>query len=125
MDLAGSVSEFTLDCLEDIETRLPGGPVIRPNSSWSQACTRAAVVVGDNWFSASGLGITAYRFSYYTDYLGSPHCSASSHSPLCQQLPGLASFGEPHCTSPQPPMDAPANERRSWSVGFRCAYPLR
>lgn len=126
MDLAGNVSEFTLECLEEVERRFPpGGGIIRPSMSWSPTCNRASVVVGDNWFSAGGYGLTAYRFSYYTDYLGTPGCGPSDYNPLCRELAGLVGFGEPHCTSPQPPPDTPANELRSWSVGFRCVYPLR
>ena len=125
MDLAGNVSEFALECLEDIQTRLPAGSaIIRPSTSWSPTCTRAATVVGDNWFSAGGFGITAYRFSYYSDYLGSPNCTAVNYNPLCRQLAGLAGFGEPHCTPTVPPRDTPANDLRSWSVGFRCVYPV-
>lgn len=125
LDLAGNVSEFALDCLEAIPAVFPSGnPVIRPTASWSPVCGRASVVFGNNWYSTQGFGMTAFRFSYYVDYLGSPDCD-SSWNPLCRELSGLLSFGEAHCTTSQPPIDTPANERRSWSVGFRCAYPVQ
>lgn len=123
-DLTGSVSEFASECLEQLgpvfgsdPRQLLGGelpPLIRPDAGPALAqCADHWLVVGDNWFSSIGEDQAQGTINVYS--------RAAGHLTNVGDRNGGASdvFGNPIC--PEPAQD-PGNSRRSWSIGFRCAY---
>jgi hypothetical protein len=123
-DLTGSVSEFAAECLEQLGpvygsdpgsllgTTMP--PLIRPDAGPARSeCTTHFLVVGDNWFSSLIDLQVLGSVSVYS--------RAGAHLTAVGDRSGGADdvMGAPDCA--EPPGD-PGNSRRSWSIGFRCAY---
>lgn len=122
-DLTGGASEFASECLEQLgpvfgsdPQRLVGelAPLVRPDAGAALAqCADHFLVVGDNWFSSISERQALGSMNVYS--------RAGSHLTSVGVRNGGAGdvFGNPIC--PEPPGD-PGNSRRSWSIGFRCAY---
>lgn len=131
-DLTGNVSEFAAECAEELPTHYGSttAPLIRPvRPQWRSECLKAPVVVGENWFSVPSSGrtgtgtMTAYAFNYFPNYVSFMTCVDDDRGPLCEGSETFEVFGYAECPSRPPPTD-PGNQRRSWSVGFRCAYDV-
>lgn len=123
-DLTGSVSEFASECLEQLgptfgsdPQQLLGGelpPLIKPDAGPTRAsCVEHVLVVGDNWFSSVIADQAQGSVQVYA--------RAANHLANVGDRNGgaLDVFGNPVCPGPA---DEPGNTRRSWSIGFRCAY---
>jgi len=124
-DLAGSVSEFVSECNEEL-VLVDAGVLVRPTSTAKSQCENAVVVFGGSWYSRNQLQMAG------TVSLFAVSNTAVNWAGTCVRVPGLEICAEgqagqysigPTLGSPLP--DGPGNERRSWALGFRCAYDLQ
>jgi hypothetical protein len=96
-------------------------PLVRPSSTVQESCAEAVLVFGTNWYSTGTpqvhgsvalFNMNDQGLSFHEDE-GVVH----GHSHVVQV------WGEP-TPADGGTVTGPGNERRSWSVGFRCAYAL-
>ena len=120
-DLAGNVSELLETCEEDLTSYEGETPIVRPSSPTRDACATGVLVAGSNWRSWTNedggqtIGSpSVFRFVRGAiEYVGENVFPRETFfSPWTQPIAGEAG-------------DDPAgNDRRSWRVGFRCAYDV-
>jgi formylglycine-generating enzyme required for sulfatase activity len=130
VDLAGGVSEFLHECAEELDQHpFDGGFSIRPaRAGIKTRCEAGTLVAGDNWYTTRRtmpmIGVTSVFVvkDYSIDWAGTP-CPRLGALDVC--LPGTA---EDTLGASMPPsswnVETSGNERRSWSLGFRCAYDV-
>lgn len=121
-DLAGNASELLETCGEELARFEGTAPLVRPASAESSRCSESVLVAGSNWRSwvdidsASTVG-SATVFRVVADetiqYAGSGTFPTEAFfSQWTRPLAGVAGT------------DPAGNDRRSWRVGFRCAYDV-
>ena len=129
LGLSGNASELLAECREELEATYGTDivPVVRPALRSPATCTSGVLVAGANWrssaFTQSGAP-TIYvmrdgdRGIEYLEADTEWFLSLYSSSHERDLLWGRTEAG------PGEPADGPGNGRRSWRIGFRCAYDL-
>lgn len=125
-DLVGNVSEFLLDCRGDLPAVYPGdAPLVRPAPPVRASCDDGFVVAGANWRSITNqIELWLAQILFVSD----EDQPSGFRYPLDQGILGSPTvsrlfFGRSE-PEPDTPVEARGPNRRSWRVGFRCAYDL-
>ena len=129
LGLSGNVAELLLDCSEELDAvyGTDALPLIRPDGRSSTACVDAVLVGGASWRSMGFVETGALTFYVmrngdrgieYVDAAAEPDLRPYVRDYERDRLWGETEAG------PGEPEDGPGNERRSWWIGFRCAYEL-
>lgn len=125
-DLVGNASELLLDCRADLGTVYSGSsPLIRPAPPVRETCAEGFVVAGANWRS-----LIQHEEVALSQILFVNDDSELSGFVYPTPLGGLQGEGvsSGFFGRSQPEADTPEGQRgpnrRSWRVGFRCAYDL-
>lgn len=129
-DLVGGVSEFMSECAEDLADQSPdGGLLIRPLKTASRSrCQTAVLVAGDNWYTVrntiSMVGVTSlFAVTDFRVAWAGSSCSQIGGLELCIADSAMDTVGQ--VTPPSSwTVESKGNDRRSWAIGFRCAYDL-
>lgn len=125
-DLVGNASELLFDCRGDLATIYAGAaPLIRPRPPVRDTCEDGLVVAGANWRSLlQHAEVVLAQILFVSD---DSEVSGFVYPTVLGGLhgEGVSSGFFGHS---QPEADTPEAERgpnrRSWRVGFRCAYDL-
>ena len=138
-DLAGNVSEILADCHEQLGGTYGLGdlsadamrpmlePLVRPDAEVLDACAQAVIVAGSNWrsYHADELLFAQSIWAMYDGQLNWDVEPPAGFRPTGVMSEALTlserMFGKPEAIA-DAPATGPGNERRSWRVGFRCAY---
>jgi formylglycine-generating enzyme required for sulfatase activity len=122
LDLAGSVGELLGTCAEEVAS-IPEStdPLVRPDGGGrAERCSEGVVVAGSSWRSFAdpqhAFASTVYimgdgpnSFRYPDPTHGSNNSTTRFHM-----------WGDPQPIAPVP--ETAGNDRRSWQIGWRCAY---
>lgn len=124
-DLAGNASEILSECAEELSATYgdDSAPLVRPSSTAGATCSEAVLVGGASWRGSDNVDLGG------SQTLWSMVDGENGFSPLegDRDAVGIGAFiermwGEARPVDETVPADGAGNERRSWRIGFRCAY---
>lgn len=129
-DLVGSVSELMLECAEELpELPADGGFLIRPPiPPYRSRCVTGVVFGGDNWYTVRHttpmIGVSSiFVLSDVGVVWAGSRCSQIEGLEVCLAGSAVDTLG-PAMPPSSWMVESKGNDRRSWAIGFRCAYDL-
>jgi formylglycine-generating enzyme required for sulfatase activity len=128
LDLAGNVSELLLDCIDQLHDTYGAStaPLIRPASPPPVPCSSAVLVGGSNWRSSDFAELAGSQTIWQmTDGLDGIRALEGDEMAvgIGDSLTRERTWGiDNRPVDETVPMDGAGNLRRSWRIGFRCAY---
>ncbi|UJR79347.1 SUMF1/EgtB/PvdO family nonheme iron enzyme [Sandaracinus amylolyticus] len=132
LDLSGNVSEHLFDCVVDLETSYGRSTelVEITHPVWRAECPPSRgrptlLVAGSNWASTT-VGALSFGVIQLVRLPNEVHELSNVGASVPLQYPGLQFAGSfVPAEMPADPSDVPSEAaRRSWFVGFRCAYDV-
>lgn len=122
VDLTGNVGEILASCAEDLAD-IPDStsPLVRPSGGGGEArCSDGVVVTGSTWRTVAdpqfAFASTAYVMRDGARAIRYPDATHGLDEDTILE----ALWGDPRPI--EPVVDTAGNDRRSWQIGWRCAY---
>jgi hypothetical protein len=100
-----------------------GGPLLRPNAAHKPVCTTGITIAGTSWLHGSHQQLWGASAVFTINQVGGAGTIGPSGVRVDPESTVLLPWPNQTETAPSD-VDGAGNARRSWQVGFRCAYDV-